>query len=168
MPFKQSCQWSSVYATNYHLQTTQLPTLLSLNQNHLWEILVCEREKEQGRNRRKMFGTNDQYLKLGTSTIILTTVMISVSWKYMLWLHYKICAPICMKVSSSWPPCKILDGDRCIETFRPPPSHPPLPPLSLHSPLPPLPPEVWVEVAGTFPHSEQPKHMSNPSQRTPQ
>ena len=112
--------------------------------NHLWEILVCEGEKEQGRNRRKM----------------------NCFPKYMQWLHYKICAPICMKVSSSWPPCKILDGDRCIETFRPPPNHPPLPPP--HPSLPPLPPEVWVEVAGTFPHSEQPKHMSNPSQRTPQ
>ena len=65
--------------------------------------------------------------------------MISVSWKYMQWLHYKICAPICMKVSSSWPPCKILDGDRCIETFRPPPNHPPLPtphPSPPSSPLP--------------------------------
>ena len=59
MPFKQSYQRSSVYATNHYLQTTQLLTPLSLNQNHLWEILVCEGEKEQGRNRRKMFGTND-------------------------------------------------------------------------------------------------------------
>ena len=83
--------------------------------NHLWEILVCEGEKEQGRNRRKM----------------------NCFPKYMQWLHYKICAPICMKVSSSWPPCKILDEDRCIETFRPPPNHPPFLPFTLHSPPPP-------------------------------
>ena len=86
---------------------------------------------------------NDKHLKLGTSTIILTIwdcVMICVSWKYMQWLHYKICAPICMKVSSSWPPCKILDGDRCIETFRPPPNHPPLPPPH---PSPPSSPPPW-------------------------
>ena len=49
MPFKQSCQWSSVYATNYYLQTTQLPTPLSLNKKSLVGNIGLRRRKRAGK-----------------------------------------------------------------------------------------------------------------------
>ena len=84
---------------------------------------------------------NDKYLKLGTSTIILKawdSVMISVSWKCMQWLHYKIYAPICMKVSSSWPLAKSWTGIVALKHSALPPIILPFLPLTLHS----LPPEA--------------------------